>query len=210
MPGGQAVMPSFKICFSVMSLLVAGLCIQPAVHASETKDAPGEKAMQETKSIDDFEMKDIDGHPVSLKDFKGKVLLLVNVASRCGYTGQYAGLQEIYSKYKDQGFAVLGFPANNFMGQEPGTNEEIKQFCTLKYNVTFPMFSKISVKGEDIHPLYQYLTSDATNPEFAGDISWNFNKFLVDKNGRVVARFKSGDKPGSETVVSAVEKALKG
>jgi len=135
--------------------------------------------------------------------------LIVNVASKCGYTPQYEGLQKIYQEYKDKGLVILGFPANNFKNQEPGTNEEIKEFCSLNYGVTFPLFAKISVKGDDIHPLYRYLTSQDTNPEFAGDISWNFNKFLVDPSGKVVARFESRDKPESEKVVAAIEVSLK-
>ena len=160
------------------------------------------------KSVYDFTMKDIDGKDVKLDAYKGKVALLVNTASKCGYTPQYEGLERIHAKYKDQGFVVLGFPANNFGGQEPGSNEEIKEFCTLKYKVSFPMFAKISVKGEDQHPLYKYLTDANTNPQFAGDIKWNFNKFLVDKNGSVIARFDSKATPESEAVTSAIEKAL--
>jgi glutathione peroxidase len=160
-------------------------------------------------SIYDFTVKDIDGNDEKLEKFKGKVALIVNVASKCGFTNQYEGLQKIYSEYKDQGFVILGFPANNFMGQEPGTNEEIKQFCTLNYNVTFPMFSKISVKGKDIAPLYKYLTEKETNPEFAGKISWNFNKFLVDREGKIVARFGSRAKPESKEVITAIENTLK-
>jgi glutathione peroxidase len=160
------------------------------------------------KSVYDFTMKDIDGKDVKLDTYKGKVALLVNTASKCGYTPQYEGLEKIYEKYKDQGFVILGFPANNFGGQEPGTNAEIKEFCTLKYKTSFPMFAKISVKGEDQHPLYKYLTSAETDPNFAGDIKWNFNKFLVDKNGNIIARFDSKDTPESETVTKAVENAL--
>ena len=131
------------------------------------------------KSVYEFRMRDIDGKEVKLDAYKGKVVMIVNTASKCGYTPQYEGLQALYEKNKDQGFVVLGFPANDFMGQEPGTEEEIKEFCTLKYKVTFPMFAKISVKGPEQHPLYNWLTNKATNPEFAGDISWNFNKFLI-------------------------------
>ncbi|HMG36127.1 MAG TPA: glutathione peroxidase [Blastocatellia bacterium] len=160
-------------------------------------------------SVYDFEMKNIEGKAVKLASFKGKVLLIVNVASKCGFTPQYEGLQKIYTKYHGQGFEILGFPANNFMGQEPGTDEEIKTFCSLKYNVTFPMFSKISVKGDDIHPLYKFLTDKQTDPEFGGDISWNFNKFLVGRDGKIVARFSSKDTPESEKVVQAIENALK-
>lgn len=160
-------------------------------------------------SVYDFTMKDIDGNDVKLDAYKGKVVMIVNTASRCGYTPQYEGLQAIYEKYKDRGFVVLGFPANNFMGQEPGTEKEIKEFCTLKYNVTFPMFSKISVTGTDQHPLYGYLTNKATNPEFPGDISWNFNKFLIGKAGKIVGRFGSNDKPEDEAVIAAIESQLK-
>ncbi|MDQ4120646.1 MAG: glutathione peroxidase [Acidobacteriota bacterium] len=163
---------------------------------------------KKAKTIYDFTVKDIDGNNVKLKKFKGKVALVVNVASKCGFTPQYEGLQAIYEKYKAQGFVVLGFPANNFKGQEPGTNEEIKEFCESKYKVTFPLFAKISVKGDDQEPLYKYLTSKETNPEFAGDITWNFNKFLVDKNGKIIARFTSKDTPQSEAVTQAIEKAL--
>jgi len=160
-------------------------------------------------SIYDFTLKDIDGNDVKLEKYKGSVVMIVNTASRCGYTPQYEGLQKIYNQYKDRGFVVLGFPANNFMGQEPGTEKEIKDFCTLKYNVTFPMFSKISVTGIDQHPLYGYLTNKATNPEFPGDISWNFNKFLIDKNGKIVGRWGSKDKPEDAAVIEAIEKSIK-
>ncbi len=160
------------------------------------------------KSVYDFTMKDIDGNDVKLDTYKGKVALFVNTASKCGYTPQYEGLEKIYEKYKDQGFVILGFPANNFGGQEPGTNAEIKEFCTLKFKTSFPMFAKISVKGEDQHPLYKYLTSSETDPKFAGDIKWNFNKFLVDKNGTIIARFDSKDTPESDTVTKAIETAL--
>jgi glutathione peroxidase len=153
----------------------------------------------------DFTLNSIDGKPAPLSQYQGKVVLIVNVASRCGYTPQYTGLEKVYEKYKDQGFVILGFPANNFGGQEPGTNEEIKTFCSSKYNVTFPMYSKISVKGADIHPLYQFLT---TNPGTAGDVKWNFTKFLVGKDGKVIARFESAVTPESPEVTSAIEKAL--
>ena len=162
-----------------------------------------------TKSVLDFRMKDIDGKDVKLKKYKGDVLLIVNTASKCGYTPQYEGLQAIYAKYQTQGFEVLGFPANNFGNQESGTESEIKEFCESKYKVTFPMFAKISVKGDDQHPLYNFLTAKETNPKFAGDISWNFNKFLVNRKGEVVARFSSKDKPDGEAVMQAIEKYLK-
>ena len=162
-----------------------------------------------TKSILEFKMKDIDGNDVKLKKYKGNVLLVVNTASKCGYTPQYEGLEAIYEKYKSQGFYVLGFPANNFGAQEPGTATEIKEFCTTKYKVTFPIFAKISVKGDDQDPLYKFLTNKETNPNFAGDITWNFNKFLIDKKGNIVARFSSKETPESESVTQAIEKYLK-
>lgn len=159
-------------------------------------------------TILDFTLNDIDGKAVKLSDFKGKLILLVNVASRCGHTPQYEALQKIYDKYREKGFTILGFPANNFMGQEPGSDAEVKQFCTSKYGVSFPMFSKISVKGDDKHPLYQFLTGKETNPGFPGDIGWNFEKFLVGRDGKVVGRFSPKTKPDSVEVVGAIEKAL--
>src|SRR5580765_2462943 len=171
--------------------------IQDKVEAAET-----------AKSVLDFTMRDIDGKDTNLKQYKGKVLLLVNVASKCGYTPQYEGLQATYAKYKDKGFYVLGFPANNFGSQEPGTATEIKEFCTSKYHVTFPMFAKISVKGDDQDPLYSFLTKPETNPDSAGDIKWNFTKFLVDRSGKVVARFEPNVTPDSPEVTAAIEKYL--
>lgn len=160
-------------------------------------------------SVYDFTLKSIDGKPVSLSEYKGKVLVLVNVASKCGFTGQYKNLENLYRKYKDQGLVVLGFPANNFMGQEPGSNEEIAKFCKRTYDVTFPMFEKISVKGKDKHPLYQYLTDRKSNPQHGGEVSWNFNKFLIDRNGKVIGRFGSMTNPESKDMVAAIERALK-
>ena len=157
----------------------------------------------------DFTLNSIDGKPAPLSQYQGKVVLIVNVASKCGYTPQYTGLEKVYETYKDKGFVILGFPANNFMAQEPGTNEEIKTFCSTKYNVKFPLYSKISVKGEDKAPLYQFLTDANANPKTGGEIKWNFTKFLVDRNGKVIARFESAVKPESPEVTSAIEKALK-
>jgi len=130
------------------------------------------KSLSAASSIHEFTLNSIDGQPVPLAQFKGQVVLIVNVASRCGFTPQYAGLEALYEKYKDRGFVVLGFPANNFLWQEPGTNEEIKSFCTLKYHVTFPMFAKVSVKGSDKSPLYQFLTDKKANPSTGGGIRW--------------------------------------
>jgi glutathione peroxidase len=161
------------------------------------------------KSVYDFTLKNSKGKDVKLEEFRGQVVMLVNVASKCGYTPQYEGLQKIYERYKGQGFTILGFPANNFGAQEPGTNEEIQEFCRINYGVTFPVFSKISVKGDDKHPLYKYLTERETNPEFAGEIKWNFNKFLVGRDARILARFDSADKPEDAKVTQAIEQALK-
>ena len=155
-----------------------------------------------------FTLNSIDGKPAPLADYKGKVVLLVNVASQCGYTPQYSALEAIYEKYKGQGFVILGFPANNFGAQEPGTNEEIKTFCTRKYSVTFPMYSKISVKGADQAPLYSYLTRE-TGTGIAGEIQWNFTKFLVDRDGKVVQRFEPAVTPDSKEVTAAIEKQLR-
>lgn len=156
----------------------------------------------------DFTLNDIDGNPVALKQYRGQVVMIVNVASKCGFTGQYADLEALYRKYRERGFVILGFPANDFLGQEPGSNAEIKQFCTLKYEVTFPMFAKIAVKGEAMAPLYQYLTAQATTPEGPGKITWNFNKFLLDREGRVVCRFGTRTNPADKRVAEAIEKLL--
>ena len=188
-------------------LLVSSVVLIVALALAQSSANPTADA--KTTSVLDFKMKDIDGKDVNLSRYKGKVLLLVNTASKCGYTPQYEGLESIYEKYSKQGFYVLGFPANNFGSQEPGTESEIKEFCESKYKVTFPLFAKISVKGEDQNPLYKFLTSKETNPDFAGDITWNFNKFLVDKNGKVVARFSSKDTPESAAVTQEIEKYLK-
>ena len=160
-------------------------------------------------SVHDFTLDALNGTPTPLGNFKGKVMLVVNVASQCGYTPQYEGLQALYAKYKDQGLVITGFPANNFGGQEPGTNEEIGAFCRSKFGVTFPMFSKISVLGRDKAPLYQYLTDKAANPKTGGEIQWNFTKFLVDRNGKVIQRFEPDVEPQSKELVSAIEAALK-
>ena len=163
--------------------------------------------MSAASALYNFKVSSIDNQPVSLGGYQGKVLLVVNVASQCGYTPQYASLEALYEKYKDKGLVVMGFPANNFGSQEPGTNEEIKTFCSRKYSVKFPMFSKVSVQGGDTAPLYQYLTKSA-NPSIAGDIKWNFTKFLVDRQGNVVARFEPNITPESPEVTAAIEKAL--
>lgn len=177
--------------------------------------------------IYDFNVTKIDGAQTNLADYKGKVMLVVNVASKCGLTPQYEGLEKIYKNYKDKGFEVLGFPANEFLAQEPGSNDEIQQFCTMNYGVDFPMFSKIVVKGEGQHPLYQYLTT--TKPEATmkpngtllerlgskglltgkpNDIKWNFEKFLINKKGEIIERFSPELDPQDPIIVSAIEKAI--
>ncbi len=159
-------------------------------------------------SVLDFHVKDIDGKDVDLAKYRGKVLLIVNTASQCGHTHQYKDLEAIYEKYKEQGFEVLAFPANEFGSQEPGDNAQIKEFCATKYKVSFPLFSKIVVNGRDIHPLYQFLTSDSTDPKYAGRIGWNFTKFLVNRKGEIIDRFIPDDIPSAKKVTGVIEKAL--
>ena len=156
----------------------------------------------------DFKMTGIDGKEVDLSKYKGKVVLFVNVASQCGYTKQYIGLQAIYEKYEKKGFVVIGVPANDFGSQEPGTNDEIVKFCSSKYNVTFPMLAKVAVKGKEKTPLYEFLTSKETNPNYGGEIGWNFEKFLVNKKGEVVGKFKSGIAPESDELIKAITAEL--
>jgi glutathione peroxidase len=160
-------------------------------------------------SVYDFTLDSIDGKPVSLRGYQGKVLLIVNVASKCGYTPQYAALESLYARYKDRGLVIVGIPANNFASQEPGTNAEIRAFCSNKYNVTFPMMSKVSVLGADKTPLYVFLTDKSANPGIGGDIQWNFSKFLFDRTGRPIARFEPAVTPDSPQVIAAIESALK-
>ena len=156
----------------------------------------------------DFEQKTLDGRNKSLAEFKGKAVLVVNVASKCGLTPQYAGLQKLHEKYAAKGFEVLGFPCNQFAGQEPGTEKEIAEFCERNYGVTFPMFAKIDVNGASRAPLYTWLTSQPTQPDGPGDVMWNFGKFRVDKQGKVVARFNPRVAPDAPELTSAIEKAL--
>lgn len=158
------------------------------------------------ESIYNIKLQDIDGKETTLAAYKGKAILIVNVASKCGYTKQYSALEATYNKFKDKGFVVLGFPCNQFGGQEPGTNEEIKQFCSTKFSVTFPLFDKLNVNGDKRHPLYVALAGkDSPTP---GDIKWNFNKFLIGKDGKILERFDSKVAPDSETITKAIESAL--
>lgn len=164
------------------------------------------QALIQAAPIYEIPLKDIDGKSTSLAPYKGKVLLVVNVASKCGYTLQYEGLEAIQKKYQSKGFEVLGFPCNQFGSQEPGTNEEIKQFCSSKYNVTFPLFDKIEVNGPGRHPLYSALAGKES--PYPGDIKWNFNKFLIGRDGKIIKRFDSKAKPESAEVTEAIEAAL--
>ncbi|MCA9254275.1 MAG: glutathione peroxidase [Phycisphaerales bacterium] len=156
-----------------------------------------------------FTMKDINGKDQDLRQYQGNVVLMVNVASKCGLTPQYEGLEKLYETYKDRGFVILGFPANNFLRQEPGTDEEIKTFCTKNYGVTFPMFSKISVKGKDKCDLYSYLTDKKADHKYGGAIEWNFGKFLVDRDGRIANRFSPRTAPDDKALLAALESELK-
>lgn len=158
------------------------------------------------QSIHDIGVTDIDGKATTLAPFKGRVLLIVNVASECGYTTQYAGLQELFGKYAAKGLSVLGFPCNQFGGQEPGSNADIKKFCAANFRVTFPLFAKIEVNGANRHPLYAALAGKAS--PVPGNVKWNFEKFLVGRDGKVLARFGAGDEPDSPDVIQAIEKAL--
>jgi len=162
---------------------------------------------ERTETVYQYELNTIDGNVISLNEYEGRVVLIVNTASECGYTNQYEGLQKLYENKSDEGLVVLGFPANNFGGQEPGSDEEIARFCEMNFGVSFPLFSKVSVKGDDQHPLFDYLTN-AENPDFTGEIGWNFEKFLIDRNGNVVRRFKSNVAPNSEELLDAINELL--
>lgn len=186
------------IYVSIISLMFFYLPVQ----ANNNK-----KGDQMNNNISKVTVKDIDGKTVNLSSYNGKVLLIVNVASYCGFTKQYAGLEEIYKKYKDKGFEILAFPCNQFGSQEPGTNEEIKNFCTSKFDVTFRLFDKIDVNGKNKSPLYSILTDNSVTGK--SDIQWNFEKFLIDKKGNIIARFPSSVEPKSEKLISVLEAELK-
>ena len=173
----------------------------PMTFADHHKEGEHECALN-------FKMKNIDGETVDLEDYEGNVVLIVNTASRCGLTPQYAGLQQLFEKYEDKGFVVLGFPCNQFGSQEPGTADEIKQFCSTNYDVSFPMFSKIEVNGDGADPLYKYLTGKDVQPAGKGKISWNFEKFLVDREGNLISRFAPRTKPSDTELVKAIESEL--
>ena len=188
-----------------LELAIVAIALGLASSAFAAADANKEG---QPKSVLEFKLNDIDGKPVDLSKYKGKVLLIVNTASKCGHTPQYSALERIYDQYRAKGFEVLAFPANEFRGQEPGTNAEIKEFCTSKYDVSFPLFSKIVVKGEGTHPLYQFITSTDANPKTGGEIKWNFTKFLVDREGKIVERFEPAVKPDDTKVTTAIEAEL--
>lgn len=189
-------------CFSMIAVLIGLLFAITTTHGRD-----GAPTTQPASALDHV-VKDIDGKDVDLASYKGKVVLIVNVASKCGFTKQYAGLEKLYREHKEDGLVVLGFPANNFNGQEPGTDEDIKAFCTGKYDVTFPLMSKVSVKGDDKCAVYQFLTEPATAGQFAGDIKWNFNKFLLGRDGQIIARYDSNIAPDNETLHAAIDAAL--
>jgi len=191
-----------------MSHLISVIVVSLTLIAAAVATAQSTKEQKATPAAIDFTMKDIDGKDVALSKYQGKVVLMVNVASKCGLTPQYAELEALHEKYADKGLVILGFPANEFGQQEPGTNDEIKAFCSEKYSVKFPMFSKVVVKGEGICPLYKFLTGSDTNPKFAGEIKWNFTKFLISRNGEVVNRFEPKVKPSEDDVVKAIEAEL--
>ncbi|HOQ32433.1 MAG TPA: glutathione peroxidase [Candidatus Hydrogenedens sp.] len=187
----------YRFVFSLIVSFVLSFFPQKGLNAEQrSQDTPLK-----------FKVKSINGQEVDLQQYKGKVVMIVNTASRCGFTPQYQQLESLYQKYKDRGFVILGFPANNFMNQEPGSNEEIKKFCDLNYKISFPLFEKVSVDGSDICPLYQFLTSKDNAP-FDGSIKWNFTKFLIGKDGKTVARFEPKVKPDDPTVIETIEKEL--
>lgn len=186
-------------------ILTLGLVLTAAAAAL----AADEKKEGGTPAVLNFQMKSLDGKEVDLSQYKGKVVMIVNVASQCGATPQYKALQDLHKTYKDKGFVVLGFPCNQFGAQEPGDAGEIREFCTKNYGVTFDLFSKIDVNGDNAAPLYKFLTSEETNPGFSGKIGWNFEKFLIGRDGKVVARFKTKVEPDAEEVVTKIEAELK-
>jgi glutathione peroxidase len=189
-----------KIIFTVM--LITSLQLLAQDNSTKNK-----KVISSMDNIIDITVLDMNNKEVKLSDYKGKVLLIVNVASECGYTRQYAGLQEVYEKYNPKGFEILAFPCNDFGGQEPGSNEQIQNFCSSKFGVTFKLFDKIKVLGKDKSPLYERLINNSVTEK--GDVKWNFEKFLISKDGKIVGRYRSKVEPASEELISAIEKELK-
>lgn len=187
-----------KICSAALAAIVL---ITVSIRAEDKKE-------NKVPPVLNFKMDNIDGKPSDLSKYQGKVVVFVNVASKCGYTPQYEALEKVYEKYSDKGLIIVGVPANDFGKQEPGTNDEIKEFCTSKYNVKFDMLAKVSVKGDDKCDLYKFLTSKDTDPKYAGEVEWNFEKFIISRNGEVVGRFKSKIKPDSDDFIKAIETEL--
>jgi glutathione peroxidase len=185
---------------NLCKVIISAVCLLSFATAQQK-----ESAMEQQPKLYSFVMKTIDGNDKPLSEYNGKVLMIVNVASKCGHTPQYKALEQLYEKYKNKGFVILGFPANNFLWQEPGTDAEIKQFCTLNYSVTFDMFSKIDVKGKNQHPLYKYLTEETS---VSGKVEWNFQKYLVDRHGTVTDKFSPKTEPDDVAIIAAVEKLL--
>jgi glutathione peroxidase len=218
MPNVSAALPPVFLGATQMKLFISLVALSVAAVATwalsaNADNAPAPSTAPSTAPADvpaalNFKVKNIDGKDVDLATYKGKVLLVLNVASKCGNTPQYTALEAMAKKYRDQGLVVMGFPANNFGGQEPGTEAEIKEFCEETYKVDFPMFSKVSVKGDDIAPLFKYLTSQECKPVSKGDIAWNFEKFLINRQGTLINRFANKTKPDDPTIVTAVETAL--
>jgi glutathione peroxidase len=191
---------------SAMALACAALAGRTSL-AAEPAAPKATAATPAAASFYDFEVETIDGVRTNLAPYRGQAVLVVNVASKCGFTKQYAGLQQLHETYGKRGLAVIGFPSNDFLGQEPGSSAEIKSFCTLTFGVTFPLYAKIRVKGKDRHPLYAWLTDKAQNPQ-TSDVSWNFNKYLVSRDGRLLAHFGSRTAPDAAELTDAIEKAL--
>lgn len=196
------------VCLVLSAAAGLAFAAQPESKESAKKKAPKRVPTNTKMPALAFTMKDIDGKDQDLRQYYGDVVLMVNVASKCGYTPQYKGLEKLYEDKKDKGFVILGFPANNFGRQEPGSDTQIKDFCTKNYNVTFPLFSKVSVKGDDCCPLYQYLTDKKAGHKHGGDVKWNFSKFLVNRKGEIIARFDSATEPDAKKLLKAIDKAL--
>lgn len=187
-----------KFFLSIVSLITLACTNQKQAKIDTTTSTP-------KGSIYQYTVQDIDGNDFKMSELEGKKVMIVNTASKCGFTPQYEQLEEIYQKYKDDNFTIIGFPANNFMSQEPGSNEDIKEFCTLNYGVTFPMMSKISVKGDDMHPLYQYLTQKDQNGVLDNEVKWNFQKYLINEDGTLAHVFYSKTLPNDEEIIRWIE-----
>ncbi len=195
--------PSYWTVILFVAALMLGA--NPIATLAVAPPSPASAKTTTNANLYSFTMDDIDGNPISLSQFEGNVIMIVNTASFCGNTPQYDGLQTLYERYRNQGFTILAFPANDFGEQEPGSNKEIAEFCYTKYSLEFPLFSKITVLGTDKHPLYRYLTEDTS---FTGEIKWNFQKFLTNRKGEIIARYRPGQKPLSPLIVQDIEQAL--